>query len=102
MILSLSLSLSLPLPLPPSPPSLPQLPVLLSIQAIQDLGATRIGHGYHALDDPAVYQLAIQRNIHFEVRANPNTNSTLYLTKVIHVRLAAGSTILMEYISTCM
>ena len=31
------------------------------------MGAERIGHGYHALDDPAVYARCRKDNIHFEV-----------------------------------
>ncbi len=36
-------------------------------QAIEELGAERIGHGYHVVDDEEVYQLAKDKNIHFEV-----------------------------------
>ena len=36
-------------------------------QAIEELGAERIGHGYHVLEDEAVYQLAREKKIHFEV-----------------------------------
>ena len=36
-------------------------------QAVEVLGAERIGHGYHVLDDPAVYQLAKDKKLHFEV-----------------------------------
>ena len=31
------------------------------------MGAERIGHGYHALDDPAVYERCRKENVHFEV-----------------------------------
>lgn len=36
-------------------------------EAIEDMFAERIGHGYHTLDDPAVLQLALDLHIHFEV-----------------------------------
>ena len=36
-------------------------------EAIEVLGAERIGHGYKVLDDEAVYQLAKERGVHFEV-----------------------------------
>jgi adenosine deaminase len=35
-------------------------------QAIEELGAERIGHGYHVLDDEAIYRLAREKRIHFE------------------------------------
>ena len=37
-------------------------------QAIQELGAERIGHGYHVLDDEEVYKLAKKARVHFEVQ----------------------------------
>ena len=36
--------------------------------AIEQLGAERIGHGYHVVDDEEIYRLAKERGIHFEVR----------------------------------
>lgn len=36
-------------------------------EAIEKLGAERIGHGYHVLDDLKVYELAKARGVHFEV-----------------------------------
>lgn len=36
-------------------------------EAVNEMFAERIGHGYHVLDDPAVYQEMRNRNIHFEV-----------------------------------
>ena len=36
-------------------------------QAIEVLGAERIGHGYHVLDDEKVYELAKTKGVHFEV-----------------------------------
>ena len=36
-------------------------------QAIEVLGAERIGHGYFVIDDEEVYQLAKQAGVHFEV-----------------------------------
>lgn len=35
--------------------------------AIEELGATRIGHGYHVIDDESIYQLAKEKGVHFEV-----------------------------------
>ena len=37
------------------------------LYSIDIMGAERIGHGYHALDDPAVYQRCRDENVHFEV-----------------------------------
>lgn len=36
-------------------------------QAIEDLGAERIGHGYHVLQNEDIYCLAREKKIHFEV-----------------------------------
>ena len=36
-------------------------------EAIDDLGAERIGHGYQVMDDEDIYMLARERGIHFEV-----------------------------------
>lgn len=36
--------------------------------AIEQLGADRIGHGYHVVDDESIYQLAKEKGVHFEVR----------------------------------
>ena len=36
-------------------------------QAVEEMGADRIGHGYHVLDDKAIYQFAKDRKLHFEV-----------------------------------
>ena len=44
----------------------------MSPQAIEELGAERIGHGYHVLDDETIYQLARDKKIHFEVRSCDN------------------------------
>ena len=38
-----------------------------SSQAIEVLGATRIGHGYHCVEDPQVIRLIKEKNIHLEV-----------------------------------
>lgn len=38
-------------------------------EAAETMGAERIGHGYHVLDDPKVYEMAKQKKLHFEVRA---------------------------------
>ena len=35
--------------------------------AIEQLGAERIGHGYHVVEDASIYQLAKDKGIHFEV-----------------------------------
>ena len=37
-------------------------------EAIVQLGAERVGHGYHVIDDETIYQLAKEKGIHFEVR----------------------------------
>ncbi|KAK7085682.1 hypothetical protein SK128_010084 [Halocaridina rubra] len=36
-------------------------------EAVEVLGAERIGHGYHVLEDDAIYNLCRQEDIHFEV-----------------------------------
>uniref|UniRef100_A0A1I8FX80 Adenosine deaminase n=1 Tax=Macrostomum lignano TaxID=282301 RepID=A0A1I8FX80_9PLAT len=36
-------------------------------EALDKMNAERIGHGYHCLDDPAVYQQILQRRVHLEV-----------------------------------
>ncbi len=36
-------------------------------QAIEVLGAERIGHGYHVVDDEEIYKLAKESKVHFEV-----------------------------------
>jgi len=36
-------------------------------EAIDRLGAERIGHGYHVVRDEEVYSYARQKNMHFEV-----------------------------------
>jgi len=41
-------------------------------QAIELLGAERIGHGYHVVDDDAVYQFAKEKKVHFEVQLEIN------------------------------
>ncbi|KAL5493624.1 hypothetical protein EMCRGX_G014828 [Ephydatia muelleri] len=35
-------------------------------EAIESLGAERIGHGYHVIDDESVYKLARDSHVHFE------------------------------------
>ena len=47
-------------------------------QAIEVLGAERIGHGYHVVDDEEVYQFARERGVHFEVRG-----STAFTTRAM-------------------
>ena len=37
-------------------------------QAIEVLGAERIGHGYHVVEDEEIYRFARERKVHFEVR----------------------------------
>lgn len=36
-------------------------------QAVEELKTERIGHGYHTLEDQALYQQLLDRNMHFEV-----------------------------------
>ncbi|VDD80855.1 unnamed protein product [Mesocestoides corti] len=36
-------------------------------EAIYDMFAERIGHGYHVIDDPALYMDVLEKNIHFEM-----------------------------------
>lgn len=70
MSLTASITLSVtPIPITPPPHlSLPHLPPPHHLlQAIEELGAERIGHGYHVLDDEEVYQLAKEKKVHFEV-----------------------------------
>jgi len=42
-------------------------PALHVKEAIELMGAERIGHGYHVIDDPAILQLAKDKGTHFEV-----------------------------------
>ena len=37
------------------------------MQAIEVLGAERIGHGYNIVEDEMIYEAAKKCNIHFEV-----------------------------------
>lgn len=46
---------------------LSHISILIAFQAIECLGAERIGHGYHVIDDISVYNLARERHVHFEV-----------------------------------
>ncbi|KAH9278874.1 Adenosine deaminase [Echinococcus granulosus] len=41
-------------------------------EAVHEMFAERIGHGYHILDDPAVYKDVRERNIHFEASFSPS------------------------------
>lgn len=43
---------------------------LLSVspQAVDVLKTNRVGHGYHTLEDQALYTRLLQENMHFEVR----------------------------------
>ncbi|XP_067302235.1 adenosine deaminase [Pseudorasbora parva] len=36
-------------------------------EAVEVLKAERIGHGYHTIDDPALYKKLLQENMHFEM-----------------------------------
>lgn len=40
----------------------------LALQAVEVLKAERIGHGYHTLEDKALYKQLLEQNMHFEVR----------------------------------
>ena len=37
------------------------------LQAVHEMCAERIGHGYHTIDDPAIYKEMLERRIHFEI-----------------------------------
>lgn len=37
-------------------------------EAAEEMGAERIGHGYHVVDDEEVYKFAKDKGLHFEVR----------------------------------
>lgn len=52
--------------LPASSPPHPGLPSA-SLQAVDTLKAERLGHGYHTLEDEALYKRLRQENVHFEV-----------------------------------
>lgn len=41
-------------------------PALLVKEAVDDLKAERIGHGYHTIDDSTIYNDLLKQNIHFE------------------------------------
>lgn len=36
-------------------------------QAVEEMGAERIGHGYNVLKDPEIYEFAKKNKVHFEV-----------------------------------
>merc|ERR1712038_53342 len=42
-------------------------PALHVKEAILEMGAERIGHGYHTVDDEAILKLALETNVHFEI-----------------------------------
>ena len=42
-------------------------------EAVEKMGAERIGHGYHVLDDPTIYQFAKEKGLHFEVKCSRET-----------------------------
>lgn len=39
-----------------------------SLQAVDILKTERVGHGYHTLEDEALYNRLLKENMHFEVR----------------------------------
>ena len=41
-------------------------------EAAQVLGAERIGHGYHVLDEREIYEFAKRKDLHFEVSTHCN------------------------------
>ena len=58
------------LPAPPTPPA-PEARAGLHAacpQAVDTLKTERLGHGYHTLEDAALYNRLLQENMHFEVR----------------------------------
>ncbi|VDO76465.1 unnamed protein product [Schistosoma mattheei] len=48
-------------------------------EAVNNLYAERIGHGYHILDDENAYKSLLETGVHFEVRINNNTQHILCL-----------------------
>ena len=48
---------------------------LFLLQAVELLGAERIGHGYHVIGDDSVYQFAKEKGLHFEVGHYLQTSS---------------------------
>lgn len=48
------------------PPPLTGLPSA-SLQAVDRLQTERVGHGYRTVDDEALYQRLLAKNMHFEV-----------------------------------
>ena len=47
-------------------------------EAIEVLGAERIGHGYNVLKDSEIYQLAKDNKVHFEVSREGRCLSDCY------------------------
>ncbi len=63
---------------------------------MEELGAVRIGHGYHVVDDEGIYQMARERKIHFEVStrhipSNALAHSVVWRTLYIHDVLGVAS-----------
>ena len=54
-------------PLPPAPEAHAGLHAACP-QAVDTLKTERLGHGYHTLEDAALYNTLRQENMHFEVR----------------------------------
>lgn len=48
------------------PPPLTGLPSA-SLQAVDRLKTERVGHGYHTVEDEALYKRLLEKNMHFEV-----------------------------------
>lgn len=61
--------------------------------AVEHLGAERIGHGVRSVEDPALLELLVERGITLEVALTSNTQthaSADYASHQIHDLLAAG------------
>lgn len=53
-------------------------------QAIEDLGAERIGHGIRAIEDPAVMQLLVERGVALEVCPTSNVQTSTVPSYAAH------------------
>ena len=61
-------------------------------EAVEKLGAERIGHGYHVLDDKSVYEFAKEKGVHFEVRVHMYMH-VYYQSIIFHVQACPTSSV---------